>query len=85
MRSRHPGWIMPDEDLPSMLRIIEKKIASSEIEIQHRHALIRLRHILEQDLQRTAHMGPANIAERHNQKAVQLCCTRADREFQCEA
>jgi hypothetical protein len=42
---------MPAEDIPSMLQMIEEKIASSEIEVQRRHTLIRLRHILEEDLQ----------------------------------
>jgi len=42
---------MPEEDIPSMLQMIEAKIASSEIEVDHRHALIRLRDILERDLQ----------------------------------
>ncbi len=51
MRSRHFGWVMPDEDIPTMLQMIEAKIASSEIAVDHRHALIRLRDILEGDLQ----------------------------------
>ncbi len=51
MRSRQRGWIMPEEDIPSMLQMIEAKIASSEIAVDHRHALIRLRDILEGDLQ----------------------------------
>ena len=34
-----------------MLQMIEAKIASSEIEFQHRSALIRLRAILEEDLE----------------------------------
>jgi hypothetical protein len=51
MRARRRGWIMPREDIPSMLQMIEAKIASSEIELQHRSALIRLRAILEEDLE----------------------------------
>jgi hypothetical protein len=51
MRARRRGWIMPREDIPSMLQMIEAKIASSEIEFQHRSALIRLRAILEEDLE----------------------------------
>ncbi len=42
MRVRRRGWIKPREDIPSMLQKIEAKIASSEIELQHRSALIRL-------------------------------------------
>ena len=51
MRRGRQGWIMPEEDIPSMLQMIEAKIASSEIEFQHRSALIRLRAILEDHLQ----------------------------------
>ncbi len=51
MRAWRRDWIMPREDIPSMLQMIEAKIASSEIELQHRSALIRLRAILEEDLQ----------------------------------
>ena len=51
MRSRQRGWTMPEEDIPSMLQMIEAKIASSEIEVHHRDTLIRLRDILEEDLQ----------------------------------
>jgi hypothetical protein len=41
---------MPNEDIPGMLQMIEAKIASSEIEVHHRDALVRLRSILEEDL-----------------------------------
>ncbi len=51
MRSRQRGWIMSEDDIPSMLKMIEEKIASSEIEVHHRDTLIRLREILEEDLQ----------------------------------
>ena len=52
VRSRQHGWIMPEEDIPSMLHMIEQKIASSSMDVQHWDALIRLRHVLEEDLQR---------------------------------
>jgi len=42
---------MSEDDIPSMLHMIEEKIASSEIEVHHRDTLIRLREILEEDLQ----------------------------------
>jgi hypothetical protein len=59
MRARRRGWIMLREDIPPMLQMIEAKIASSEIEFQHRSALIRLRAILEEDLQdRTGDPAP---------------------------
>ena len=41
---------MPEDDMPFMLRLIEEKICSSEIEVRHRDALVRLRCILESDL-----------------------------------
>ncbi len=56
MRSRARGWIMPAEDIPSMLQMIEEKIASSEIEVQHRDTLIRLKSLLEDDLEEVGTM-----------------------------
>jgi hypothetical protein len=50
MRSQRRGWTMPEEDMRSLLRLIEEKVRSSEIEVRHRDALIRLRSILESDL-----------------------------------
>jgi hypothetical protein len=41
---------MPEEDMRSLLRLIEEKVRSSVIEVRHRDALIRLRSILESDL-----------------------------------
>ncbi len=42
---------MPEEDIPSMLRMIEEKIASSGIKVEYRGVLVRLRSMLEEDLQ----------------------------------
>lgn len=50
MRRRTRGWIMPEAEIISMLTLIDEKIHSREIEVQHRDALIRLRDILENDL-----------------------------------
>jgi hypothetical protein len=50
MRQRRRGWIMPEADMLSMLRLIEERVRSPEIDVRHRDALIRLRDILEQDL-----------------------------------
>ena len=50
MHQRRRGWIMPEADMLSMLRLIDEKVRSPEIEVRHRDALIRLRDILEQDL-----------------------------------
>ena len=49
MRKTRP-WVMPDEDAHSMLQQIEERIRSSEIEVQHRDVLIRLRSLIEEDL-----------------------------------
>ena len=50
MYRRRRGWIMPEADMLSMLRLIDERVRSPEIEVRHRDALIRLRDILEQDL-----------------------------------
>ncbi len=50
MHQRRRGWIMPKADMLSMLRLIDERVRSPEIEVRHRDALIRLRDILEQDL-----------------------------------
>ena len=50
MRRRRQAWTMPKEDIPSMLQMVEEKITSSEIEVHQRHTLIRLRHLLEEEL-----------------------------------
>ena len=50
MHQRRRGWIMPETDMLSMLRLIDERIRSPEINVRHRDALIRLRDILEQDL-----------------------------------
>ena len=50
MRQRSRGWIMPEADILSMLRFIEEKIRSPKIDVRHQGVLIRLREILENDL-----------------------------------
>ncbi|MPR13300.1 hypothetical protein [Microvirga tunisiensis] len=50
MRYRTRGWIMPEADVLAMLRLIDERIRSSQIEVRHRDVLIRLRAILENDL-----------------------------------
>ena len=47
---RQRAWVMPDEDARSLLQQIEERIRSSEIEVQHRDVLIRLRSLIEEDL-----------------------------------
>ena len=50
MRKARRGWTMPEEDARSMLTLIEERIRSSDIRIEHRDALIRLRAMIEDDL-----------------------------------
>jgi hypothetical protein len=44
------GWLMPAQDMRSILQLIQEKISTSEIGVRHRDVLIRLRSILESDL-----------------------------------
>ena len=50
MRQRTRGWIMPEADIVSLLRLIDERVSSPKIEVRHRDTLIRLRDILEDDL-----------------------------------
>lgn len=59
MRSRPRGWTMPEEDIASMLQMIEERIASSETEVRHRDTLIRLRSMLADDLLKIGKAAPA--------------------------
>ncbi len=68
MRSGARGWIMPAEDIPSMLQMIEERIGSSEIEVDYRHTLIRLRHILEEDLKANDNDDETNRYKLDNQR-----------------
>src|SRR3954447_1218227 len=54
MRKARRGWTMPKEDARSMLRMIEERIRSSDIRVEHRDALIRLRAMIEDDLEGSA-------------------------------
>jgi hypothetical protein len=50
MRQRTRGWVMPEADILSLLRLIDERVSSPKIEVRHRDALIRLRATLEDDL-----------------------------------
>jgi len=50
MRNARLGWTMPEEDARPMLSMIEERIRSSDIRVEHRDALIRLRAMIEDDL-----------------------------------
>src|SRR3954452_9615988 len=54
MRKARRGWTMPEEDARSMLTMIEERIRSSDIRVEHRDALIRLRAMIEDDLEGSA-------------------------------
>jgi hypothetical protein len=58
------AWVMPDEDARSLLLQIEERIGSSEIEVQHRDVLIRLRSLIEEDLTTASHGSPKARPER---------------------
>jgi hypothetical protein len=50
MRQRTRGWIMPEADILTLLRLIDERVSSPKIEVRHRDTLIRLRDMLEDDL-----------------------------------
>ena len=52
MRQRARGWIMPEADIVSLLRLIDERVSSPKIEVRRRDTLIRLHEILEDDLNR---------------------------------
>ena len=58
MRKARRGLVMPEEDARSMLRLIEEQVGSSQIEVQHRDVLIRLRDMIEDDLAEPGHCQP---------------------------
>jgi hypothetical protein len=60
MRPQTRGWIMPEADMVAMLRLIDEKIRLAEIETRHRGALIRLRELLENDLNDLSHGGSSS-------------------------
>ena len=76
------GWLMPAEDMRSMLQLIQEKISSSEIEARHRDVLIRLQSILESDLAALAVASEKRV-EREGERRPCIVCTpsraRADR------
>jgi hypothetical protein len=52
MRTRdRRGWVMLEQDARCLLAMIEERIESSDIEVRHRDALIRLRAMIEEDLE----------------------------------
>ena len=51
MRKARLGWTMPEEDARSLLLLIEERIRSGDTEAWHRDLLIRLRDMIEHDLE----------------------------------
>ena len=51
------GWSMVEEDARSMLSMIEERIRSSDIRVEHRDALIRLRAMIADDLEVSPRSG----------------------------
>jgi hypothetical protein len=49
MRESCP-WFMPQDEARSMIQLIEAKIRTSDIEMRHRDALVRLRSVLEEQI-----------------------------------
>src|SRR5215208_5684334 len=57
MRTARRGWTMLEEDGRSMLALIEERIRFSGIGLEHRDLLIRLRAMIEDDLDASAQSG----------------------------
>jgi hypothetical protein len=60
-------WLMPAQDVRSMLQLIQEKVNSSQIEFRHRDVLIRLQSILESDLATLAVASEKSV-EREGQR-----------------
>jgi hypothetical protein len=54
---------MPAEEARTFLQQIQEKIASSDIEVPHRDVLIRLRSIIEEDLEAELERSVGNRQE----------------------
>ena len=49
MRKARRCWTMPKHEALSMLRLIEERIRGSDIRVEHRDMLIRLREMIEDE------------------------------------
>jgi len=54
---------MPAAEAPAFLRQLHQKIASSDVDVTHRDVLIRLRSIIEEDLEAEKQARPDQTAE----------------------
>jgi hypothetical protein len=70
MPQRLHGWIMPEADILSLLRLIDERTSSPEIDVRHRDALIRLQEILESDLADSHRGGRPTVRQSNWESAV---------------
>ena len=70
MQQRARGWVMPEADIVSLLRLIDERVSSPKIEARHRDTLIRLRDMLEDDLNRHSHNKSRKGQERQKGDAA---------------
>src|SRR5215207_4507489 len=68
MRNRR-AWTMPADEARTFLQQLQERIASSEIEVTHCDTLIRLRSIIEEDLDDEASDGGFSAPWREQQAA----------------
>ncbi len=69
MHLKPRGWIMSEADMLSMLRMIDEKIRLPETDVRHHDVLIRLRAIVENDLD-THRFEVSSEEPPHGQKAA---------------
>ena len=87
MRHRR-AWTIPVEEARTFLQQLQQKIASSEIEVAHRDVLIRLRSIIEEDLEAEGEQRRLSVTLRYRQRRtttragisdVRVCGPRSDK------
>ena len=64
MRQARRDWTMSEQDARSMLSMIEERIRSSDIRVEHRDILIRLRAVIEDDLTAVTQAGARSAQHR---------------------
>ncbi len=50
MRQAKKGWVMLNDEARPMLRLIDERVASQRMDVRHYDALIRLRAMIEDDV-----------------------------------
>ena len=51
MRQAKKGWVMRDDEALPMMRLIDERVTSQNLDARHRDALIRLRAMIEDDVE----------------------------------